>query len=154
MSNLTTGLGSQYELLNGFNQIIISKMANTSLRYSYVFEFERNFNYNYTTKWMSENWMTSFYFITTYLIIIFGGQQWMKDREPFKLRSTLFLWNLLLAMFSISGTVRVMPEILSVIREQGFFDSVCDNGYITRVNVSSLWTWLFKKRAPNMRVKT
>ncbi|XP_054163847.1 elongation of very long chain fatty acids protein 6-like [Oppia nitens] len=121
----------------------MSLMKSYTVNYSYISEFEKNFDYKLTTKWMHENWITSLYLINIYIIVIFSGKQLMKNRDPFKLRLPLVVWNLFLAIFSITGTLRLLPEIVYILREQGLVESVCNNGYITRVSVSSFWSWIF-----------
>lgn len=51
----------------------------------------------------------------------------MSNREPFKLRKVLFLWNLTLAAFSIMGSLRMVPETLHVLKNFGFDYSVCSS---------------------------
>lgn len=65
-----------------------------------------------------------------YYMTIFYIQQWMHNRKAFQLRSILSGWNVLLALFSLYGTVRVVPELLFMINKFGLFGSVCDNRYI------------------------
>ena len=54
----------------------------------------------------------------------------MANREPFKLRKVLFIWNLSLAFFSIMGSLRFVPEVLYVLKNFGFDYSVCSSSYV------------------------
>ena len=47
-----------------------------------------------------------------YLISVFVGQKLMKDRKAFDLKGILAVWNLILAVFSIIGTARLLPHFL------------------------------------------
>jgi hypothetical protein len=47
-----------------------------------------------------------------YLVSIFVGQRIMRDRKAFDLKRALAGWNLLLALFSIIGTTRIVPHLL------------------------------------------
>ncbi|XP_054153848.1 elongation of very long chain fatty acids protein 6-like [Oppia nitens] len=111
--------------------------------YSFVFDFERHFDPKPRAQWMSANWTTAVYWITAYLIVVFGGQHLMATRKPYKLRTALVVWNTCLALFSIVGTLRTLPELVHVISWFGFSHSVCSNSYHTSAPISSCWTFLF-----------
>ncbi len=145
-------IGFRMNLENmSFNSVQKHAFNPYSPNYSYVFEFEENFDYRRTSKWFYDNWKTGFYWVVLYLVVVFGGQQWMSSRKPYKLRLALTLWNLSLAAFSIIGTLRTLPELIHVIREFGFAHSVCSNSFHTEVKVSSFWTWLFiVSKAPEL----
>jgi len=114
-----------------------------SPNYSFVFDFETDFDHRLGAQWMSRHWKTSFYWVFAYLVLVFGGQHLMASRKPFRLRTALVLWNVSLALFSICGTLRTAPELVHVIRRFGFRWSVCDNSFHTRNAVSSFWTFAF-----------
>lgn len=77
--------------------------------------------------WMGENWSISLYASIAYVILIFAGQRFMRDRPAFQLRGVLTLWNIGLALFSMIAFVRVLPELVHVLsRPNGFFNSVCE----------------------------
>jgi hypothetical protein len=114
-----------------------------SPNYSYVFNFEQRFDYTMSQKWMSDKWHTAFYWVALYMVVVFGGQSLMTSRDAYKLRKTLALWNVLLALFSILGTFRTLPEMVHVLKEFGFSHSVCSPSYVEEVKVSGYWTWLF-----------
>lgn len=60
----------------------------------------------------------------------------MRNREPFKMRKLLFLWNLGLATFSIMGSIRFLPEVFYVLKNFGFDYSVCKSSYVEDSGVS------------------
>lgn len=111
--------------------------------YSYIFDFENDFIHQETRNWMVKNWTWVFYYCGAYMLIIFGGQIYMKNRPRFELRGLLSIWNTALAMFSIMGACRTAPELVHVLRHYGLFHSVCVPSFIENDRVSGFWTWLF-----------
>ena len=77
------------------------------------------------------------------MLIIFYGQAYMSTRPAFSLRKPLAVWNTALAIFSIIGTLRTLPEMIHVIQNFGFQHSICSLSYIENSRVSGFWTWLF-----------
>ena len=47
-----------------------------------------------------------------YLLAIFGGRRMMRDRKAWDLKAPLAVWNLLLAVFSVLGTTRLVPHLV------------------------------------------
>ncbi|XP_017492175.1 PREDICTED: elongation of very long chain fatty acids protein 6-like, partial [Rhagoletis zephyria] len=71
--------------------------------------------------------------------------------SPLKLKLPLTLWNIALALFSITGTIRTWPEMAHVLTRFGFHHSVCANTFHKEVPISSFWTWLFiLSKAPEL----
>lgn len=94
--------------------------------YLTLYEFEKFENHEEWRQWMFSHWHWSVYASGIYLMIVFYGQYWMQDRQPFKLRKVLTAWNMSLAVFSAMGFVRSAPELLvSVMKPDGFHRSVC-----------------------------
>lgn len=63
-----------------------------------------------------------------YGIVIFL-QRFMENRPKFQLRNLLFFWNAGLALFSIMGTVRMMPEWIYMTTKYGLYQTVFDGRY-------------------------
>ena len=61
------------------------------------------------------------------LLLYLGGQMYMKNKPKFDLRLCLAIWSGLLAIFSIFGAVRVLPELVYVIYRHGIKYSICNN---------------------------
>lgn len=112
-----------------------------AFNYTTVLPFERDFDVGEQTAWMQENWRRSFIYSLAYIVFIFAGQQWMKDRPRFELRGPLTAWNLGLAAFSLLGMVRVLPEFVSSLYYHGLQYSMCSASYAQ--GVTSLWAWWF-----------
>lgn len=77
-----------------------------------------------------------------YLSAIYLGQLLMKNREPFKLKTPLLIWNSALAIFSIIGFTRVFPEMVYSLNKYGFIGSVCKPTY-HETKPTCLWIYLF-----------
>ena len=68
----------------------------------------------------------------------------MKDRAPFGLNWALSAWNLFLALFSLAGAVRVVPQIALNVYLLGFEYTICeraDSQY--GLGASGFWVALF-----------
>ena len=119
--------------------------SRTGINYTNLFFYEKKFfNQDYVnTKrdWMSQNWQLSIVYAFFYIVAVFAGQWYMKSREKFDLRKSLIAWNFVLALFSIIGAVRVWPEFVYTILNNGVEHSICSNDYT--YGVSGCWAWLF-----------
>lgn len=110
-------------------------------RYSTIFDFEKNFNDVEATHWMKRNWQKSILYSAIYLIVVFGGQHLMKDRQRLELRTLLTTWNSILAVFSIMGALRSWPEFMYLMTTHGFYHTVCISTMYK--GVPGFWTYLF-----------
>lgn len=89
-------------------------------------EFEENFPYNEWRIWMGHNWKLAVHISFIYIMGIFVGQKWMKGRQPYKLETTLKIWNFVLAVFSAVGFLRSIPEVVHLLnRPSGFYRISC-----------------------------
>lgn len=112
--------------------------------YSYIFDFERDFEHSEFKGWMVRNWATvCAYAAGIYMVLIFGGQQYMMAREKFEIRRFLTVWNIFLALFSIMGACRTLPEFLHVLYSQGLYHSLCIPSFIENDRVCGFWTLMF-----------
>lgn len=93
--------------------------------YRYVFEFEKKFSHTRTRDWMWNNWTSGFYFCAVYVVLIFSIQRYMQNRPKYNLKKVLVVWNTCLAVFSIIGASRTLPELLYVLKNFGLYHSVC-----------------------------
>ena len=67
----------------------------------------------------------------------------MANRPAFDLRGPLTVWSMFLAMFSIMGAVRTLPEFMHTLYTHGFYHSLCIPSFIENDRVSGFWTWMF-----------
>ncbi|CAG2171978.1 unnamed protein product, partial [Oppiella nova] len=109
----------------------------------YAFDFEANFARDFHRQWLYHNWWVSLYVCVLYVTVVLVGQHVMsKKAKPFGLRSLLFCWNTFLAIFSILGTIRCLPEFVSVIKTSGLESSYCVSSYYYDVRLT-FWYWVF-----------
>uniref|UniRef100_A0A914XPP7 Elongation of very long chain fatty acids protein n=1 Tax=Plectus sambesii TaxID=2011161 RepID=A0A914XPP7_9BILA len=112
-----------------------------TFNYTTLLPFEREFEIGEQMVWMQANWQQSFLYSLAYIVFIWIGRQWMKERPRFELRGALIAWNLGLAAFSILGLIRVLPEFVSSLYFHGLQYSICNASY--GQGVTSLWAWWF-----------
>lgn len=112
--------------------------------YPYVFEFEKQFNQTVAKTWFDNNWKTSFPLVGVYLLAIVFSKLYMAKKPRYELKLPLFVWNSMLAVFSIWGTLRTLPEFFHVINKYGVNHSICYPRYLNREILSSQ-SYLSKK---------
>eukprot|EP00090_Calanus_glacialis_P031489 TRINITY_DN5205_c0_g1_i1.p1 TRINITY_DN5205_c0_g1~~TRINITY_DN5205_c0_g1_i1.p1 ORF type:complete len:286 (-),score=49.11 TRINITY_DN5205_c0_g1_i1:80-892(-) len=119
-------------------------MAVQEQNYTFVLGFEQDFEQSSIRGWMDTNWISICSWATAaYLVFIFSVQSYMKDRQPFGLRTPLMLWSLSLALFSIIGACRVWPEFIHTFYNKGLYSTVCVPSFLEDDHVTALWTWFF-----------
>jgi len=91
---------------------------------------------------LDENWTLSIWAAIAYVILIFGGRKIMASHERYNLSNTLAAWSGLLAVFSVLGTIRMLPNLYYSVFYQSFHESVCSIDW-THIPVLALWTSLF-----------
>lgn len=89
-----------------------------------------------------EKWYYSFYISIVYLISIVLLKNFMKNRPALEMRSVLIAWNIALAIFSILGTIRCLPEFVHVLYHHGLRHSYSKSTYYYDYRVNS-WYLLF-----------
>lgn len=85
-------------------------------------------------------WRTGIHLLIFYLIT------WNMNlilRPAFDLRGPLTGWSMFLAMFSIMGAARTLPEFMHTLYTHGFYHSLCIPSFIENDRVSGFWTWMF-----------
>lgn len=108
-----------------------------------VFTLERTFDAEPQRQFISERWYHSILWIAAYVLVVFAGKSYMQSKKPLNLKNALIVWNAVLAVFSIIGTVRIMPEFIGTFLREGFENSYCkinDNYY---QGVNGFWVYLF-----------
>ena len=96
--------------------------------YPYTFQFEETFDTYFYVDWMSQYHWVSNLFIAAYLAFIYLMRRYMSNRPRFELRGALVIWNIILAIFSLGGTIRTLPETFYVLNKYGFQFCVCYSG--------------------------
>ena len=119
------------------------------LVHPFVLEFEKKFfDKTYARNiytWMNQWWWLSIVYSLIYIILIYSGRSLMKDRECFELRVPLILWNLGLAIFSIFGMIRCVPEMIYGLNNYGLKYTICDHSNI--YGVTGFWSVVSSSRA-------
>jgi hypothetical protein len=120
--------------------------SKSGINYSFLFSYEKKFfNPDYVISkkvWMNQNWTLSILYAAIYIVAIFLGQLYMKSREKYDLRRCLIAWNLVLALFSIAGSVRLWPEFFMALKNQGVEHTICSVDYTH--GVGGCWVSFYK----------
>lgn len=66
-------------------------------------------------------------FVVIYYIIIFGGREWMRNREPFKLKTFFIIHNFYLTAISAILLALFIEQLLPTIVRRGIFFAICDH---------------------------
>jgi len=85
-----------------------------------------NPNWRLAHRYMAEHLEIPVAFCVLYLAVIFGGRWYMKSREAYDLKILLGFWNVLLALFSITGAIYVLPPIFMNVLNKGITADMCD----------------------------
>jgi len=110
---------------------------------TYMFKFEQTHNVEEFQKYMREHWQDTFVYSVVYLIVVFGTQFYMNSRKRLELRPYLAFWSGILALFSIIGSIRTVPELVYNLQKYGFEFSLCDSSYVQQGACTAVWTALF-----------
>lgn len=131
-----------------FNNELFNKSVNISRDWSqfaglaFAFDFEAKFERDLERQWLYDNWWVALYISLIYVLCVICGQYLMSKRSAFSLRYLLAFWNTCLALFSIMGTIRCLPEFVSVIHSNGMQSSYCSSSYYFDVRLT-FWYWIF-----------
>lgn len=111
--------------------------------YTFSLGIEENFDFKSSLQMFKDNWHVPYLLgIAFYLPVLYFGQIIMQKREPLNLRVPMMFWNGALAIFSIAGFARVLPEFLYSLGIHGFQHSICNNSYVDSKPVR-FWIYLF-----------
>ena len=107
--------------------------------------FDWEFHTDYIFHWwryMDANPWIPFVACGIYVVAIFWGQHYMKDKPSWQWKKTLAAWSLLLSVFSTIGLIRTAPQVIHNLYHYGLRDNVCENPY-TLVGVGPVANWGF-----------
>jgi len=116
-------------------------MNNSEGFLSQAFYIEKVFKPEAARQWTDSIKTVTFWLSAAYVLLVFAGQRWMRCRSPFDLRIPLFLWSAILAIFSIIGTFRTVPELYNSITGYGWTYSVCDPFFYR--GSTGFWAFVF-----------
>jgi len=106
-----------------------------------LLQFEKSFDADAVQKWSNDIKSVSLWSSAIYLVLIFAGRYAMRQRAPFTLRLPLVMWNTVLALFSIVGFIRTIPEMVSGIVLHGWSYSVCNTSWY--YGTTGFWAYAF-----------
>ena len=139
--------GERKETTHSFLFVVTMEIHSTvadpnGVVHRWVFDFELAFfdrnKYQTVEQWMEQWWWLSIPYAFIYIVAIFIGQTWMKStNRKYELRFWLVLWNTILAVFSLWGAWRAVPELFYSIDRYGFTYSICDPSY--KKGITGLW---------------
>lgn len=133
-----TSMRPMFELKN-FNS------SETNNYYTHIFGFEKLFeSHDYVDlwqKWMNQSWKLSMNISLLYITLVFCGRFLMRNRAKYELRLPLIIWNIMLATFSIAGTIRSLPDFIRVLTTKGVVHSVCNQDYA--YGITGFWSLMF-----------
>lgn len=93
--------------------------------------------------WLHNNWYWSIICSAIYLILLWYGHKWMSKRPAFNLRPFLVAWNIGLFLFSIMGTLSIVPNFIHSIIVHGVDPyTVCRSDTLMDPH-QGLWGFLF-----------
>lgn len=113
----------------------------TDVHFGFTATFERDFNHVISSQYMNKIWKSSFGFSAMYVILVLVGKYVMQNRQRYDLRFPLIGWSAGLAIFSIIGTIRTLPELYSILTREGLKSSVCEQELFR--GVSGFWAFCF-----------
>eukprot|EP00118_Oscarella_pearsei_P026882 m.310537 g.310537 ORF g.310537 m.310537 type:complete len:259 (+) comp52358_c0_seq1:88-864(+) len=102
---------------------------------------QTTFNSSQHAQWMSDNAAVAYAASAGYVILVLTGQKWMNDRPRMELRRELILWNLCLALFSISGAYFTISRVANDLNRGGFYYTLCNPGFLE--GASGFWFLAF-----------
>jgi len=105
---------------------------------------QQNFRGDDVVNYMKAHTEIPVVFVTLYLGLVFYGRDVMEKREPYKLKWLFTFWNLLLSVFSIAGAYYSVPHLISTLRTQSLYYTVCSEPRVWYYDgPTGFWTALF-----------
>lgn len=104
---------------------------------------EASFDERRVIPWMRGHWHWSFYYSIAYLLLIYAGQRYMKNRQPYKLRRVLCCWSAGLSFFSVCAMYRSIPIAYYMIYTGGLQHAICDTSSYIGSGGGGMWAFLF-----------
>ena len=121
----------------------MTRQIDNYLPYLYT-SFEKGYNTMPAISFAKDNYMMPYVLVCLYMLSIFYGKQYMKNREPYQLTNYLATWNATLSIFSLIGALRTTPELLYRLSNQSFNELICTDSTNTWGTGScGLWVQLF-----------
>lgn len=120
----------------------LSDHGTIDYKYSFILPFERLVGPGQVELTMSALKHYSIPLVVLYAVTVYGLNKFMVNRKPYNLRTPMFIWNAALAIFSIFGVIRTVPEFVYVLSHNGLKSSACTQGSFGGY-VSAFWFLMF-----------
>uniref|UniRef100_A0A0N5AF43 Elongation of very long chain fatty acids protein n=1 Tax=Syphacia muris TaxID=451379 RepID=A0A0N5AF43_9BILA len=109
--------------------------------YKYALPFEHVDHPVELTINLQNNWYHSITISVIYFAVIKILQLIMRNRQPFKLRWLLIIWNVSLAIFSIVAFIRIFEDFLYTYFYKGVYQTLCYS--VEPHDVAAFWSLSF-----------
>ena len=100
------------------------------------FDWELDFPQPFVRTWFQENKHLSIYIGLAYIAATLWGRKIMENHKRFELRGLLFAWNVIMAVFSLFLSVRLVPFFVRRLYSSTVYGAVCDGSYEPVMQVS------------------
>lgn len=110
---------------------------------SALYTIEVSFDERRAIPWMRSIWHWSFYYSALYLLLIYLGQRYMRDKKPYNLRRALCCWSATLSLFSFYAVYRIYPLAHTMVSTGGLQHAVCDTRSYLGAAGGGIWAFLF-----------
>ena len=105
-------------------------------------EINANYTLHHTSVLMTKLWWLPLVACAVYLLLVALGKKWMETKQPYSMRTLLFVWNSVLAAFSILGAIVMAPPLIEQVRLHGFEHTTC-HSVIGAMPILSFFSLLF-----------
>ena len=110
----------------------------------YLVSLEKYYDPIPVLKWMTDRPMIPILTIISYCMLCVVGRRIMLNKEPWKWRTYLAVWNFSLSLFSWIGAFRTAPQLFHNLTTMTIRDNLCLDPQVTFGSGSSgLWVQLF-----------
>jgi hypothetical protein len=114
----------------GFRDFLIEEEYPVSRRLSTDYELSWD-GFELWSLFFRRTWIVPVLVSLLYVLAIPIGKYVMRSRAPMRLKYALFFWNLGLALFSIIGTLRVLPSFIYGISINGVMYFICRDAAVS-----------------------
>lgn len=117
-------------------------MTTASLRqtYTYLQDIETKYTPSELQAWCLDNTRLPIIGTIAFVTMITFLPRFMRNYKPLDLRNILFVWNMVLAVFSFCASVRMIDLVREEMNTSDVRRSICELG---SDNVSALWMYLY-----------
>ncbi|ELU01893.1 hypothetical protein CAPTEDRAFT_100184 [Capitella teleta] len=115
--------------------------ADTSNLLDKFLDYEATMDGRYTAKLLRENLTIALVISAVYIVMVFVGKRIMQNRPAYQLKTSLGIWSSILAVFSIAGAARTVPNLYTTAM-RSVEDSICEPSFVVDPP-TGLWVLMF-----------